>query len=58
MTVREKLEALAFSESERALIRKWMDETPSRPRFALPGAAATSVLYPDRRSVRVSGDSD
>ncbi len=58
MTVREKLEALAFSESERALIRKWMDETPSRPRFALPGAAAASLLYPDRRSVRVSGDSD
>ncbi len=58
MTVREKLEALALSESERLLIRKWMDETPSRPRFALPGAAATSLLYPDRRGVRVSGDGD
>ena len=58
MTVREKLEALAFSESERALIRKWMDESPSRPRFALPGAVATSLSYPDRRSVRVYGDGD
>ncbi len=31
MTVQEKLESLAFSETERALIRKWMNETPRRP---------------------------
>ncbi len=35
MTVQEKLESLAFSETERALIRKWLNETPSRPRSRL-----------------------
>ncbi len=35
MTVQEKLESLVFSETERALIRKWMNETPSPSRMRL-----------------------
>ena len=35
MTIQEKLETLMFSECERVLIRKWIKETPSRPRSHL-----------------------
>ena len=54
MTVQEKLESLAFSETERALIRKWLNETPSRSKYALPGTASASLLYPERYSVGVT----
>ncbi len=56
MTVQEKLESLVFSETERALIRKWLNETPSRSRYALPGTASASLLYPERYNVGVTGD--